>query len=444
MIRISHTKKTARHRLFHWCFWPLLISLLTALLLLRTAFQEPVAYRISTGSELGVYYSLGKTLSSSTDKIGIHLEAQTSKGSIENASRIEAGQCDFAIIQNDTPSKPSIRSIAVVYEEILHLIVRSNSEIKCLTDLAGKKISVGSESGGTHSVAKSLLDFVISDDLPKPHLEFLDTSSSVKAIEDGSIDAAFCVTGLRSQALLEALGKGHLTLIPLSPSRQSTDQDVDNLIQGFMTVYPYMQFAKIPMRTYGDCPAAPVPTLSISAVLVCGKNTSPSVVQDVTSLLFENKADFATAVPLLAGLDELKAQRNLQFPLHTGADYHYRRREPTFLHENAEAMGFILTVILLFGSSLKGIASWRKRESKDHIDRYFQRIADIEMKAKREGFPENAETLIDELHKLELQAFQDLIEERLSANDSYLIFLSMIKRANDSLQAELEKSATIN
>ena len=104
-------------------------------------------------------------------------------------------------------------------------------------------------------------------------------------------------------------------------------------------------------------------------------------------------------------------------------------------------MGFLLTIFLLFGSSLKGIASWRKRTSKEHIDTYFLRIAEIETSLMQKDSPVTTQELSEKLQRMEIQAYQDLIEERLSANNSYLIFLSMLTRANEKIRARSDQSS---
>ena len=55
--------------------------------------------------------------------------------------------------------------------------------------------------------------------------------------------------------------------------------------------------------------------------------------------------------------------------------------------------------------------------------------------------PVTTQELSEKLQRMEIQAYQDLIEERLSANNSYLIFLSMLTRANEKIRARSDQSS---
>lgn len=141
----------------------------------------------------------------------------------------------------------------------------------------------------------------------------------------------------------------------------------------------------------------------------------------------------------MAGFTEQSAIINLQFPLHPGADDYYRRREPSFLAEHAESMGFVLTVALLLGSGLKGIASWRKQLTKDHIDTYFQRLSLIGVDVAGAESPEELRKLSDRITALENEASQDLVDEKLSPNDAYLILQQMSSSMKAKIQLRVDE-----
>lgn len=416
------------------------VTVLSIIWIYRTFSFVPQTYRISAGSEFGVYATIADQLSTVLQKqTGDRYSILSSQGSIQNADRLESGECDFALIQNDTPPNPAIRSVAVLYSEPLHLLVRRDSGIRSLQDLAGKRVNLGPESGGTFAVASTLMEFVLSKDDADVRRNNLDISESIAALVSGELDAGFFVTGLRAPSLLKALQDENLLLLPLVMDAAGGQQEAYELIDGFRTVYPYVQRSSIPMKSYGRFPSQALPTLGISAVLACRSDLSADIVNAATQIILENRAGLAKDFPPMAGFTEQSAIINLQFPLHPGADDYYRRREPSFLAEHAESMGFVLTVALLLGSGLKGIASWRKQLTKDHIDTYFQRLSLIGVDVAGAESPEELRKHSDRITDLENEASQDLVDEKLSPNDAYLILQQMSSSMKAKIQLRVDE-----
>jgi len=137
---------------------------------------------------------------------------------------------------------------------------------------------------------------------------------------------------------------------------------------------------------------------------------------------------------VLAGLREESASFDLQFPLHAGADDFYHRTEPSFLARHAESMGFLLTVALLAGSAVKGLASWRSKLTKDDIDIYFQRLSALGAELERSESRQQLDDLARRVAELENEASQDLVAEELRPDDSFVILLQM----SSSLRERIE------
>ena len=429
---------------YHWR-WLILVGVLSlavplaaALIWFNFLFPTPEKYRFATGSTAGVYDNFGNLFVDAMKDFdeSIVLEVTESAGSKDNARRLEEGECHFALLQNDTSGQRSIRSIAVLYEETLHLVCRKEANIQTLADLDGKVVAVGEESSGTYSVANALLDFVLGDNLAVKRLP-LSTVDTQNRLLSGEIDAAFFVFGLRSKSLLDLLKDPSMQLLPIMPEAGSDvtdDNSAMELVEGFRTIYPYVEAATVPMKTYGDLPVRALPTLSISAVLVCRDDVPRSVVSQVTHLLFKDKAELAKQLPLIAGLNESNATKGLQFSVHEGADDYYRRREPGFLAEHAESMGFVLTLILLGWSAISGITSLRRKEAKDQIDQYYQRVLVIHDRIHDCKTEEARVTLHAELVAIERESKLELIGETLRPDNSFVVLQNMLASSMDELR----------
>ena len=51
----------------------------------------------------------------------------------------------------------SIRAIANLFPETVHVVIRRDSGIKSISELKGKRVSVGEENSGTLAIAKVVL-----------------------------------------------------------------------------------------------------------------------------------------------------------------------------------------------------------------------------------------------------------------------------------------------
>lgn len=429
-IRQKRPSQARRYRAMFVLFF-LVIGVTGYLYWMKPSIRQ---YRVSTGAPSGIYHAIGKQLDRMlTDDVGFEVTVLESEGSDQNGVRIQANDCEFALVQNDTTVRNSIRSVAGLYREQLHFIVNPQSGINSLSDLRDMKVSIGSEQDGTHSVTEALLKFSLGENYGGCLVEYDEMQTALKKLKNGELDAGFFVTGVRSPALLEALRGNELELLPIMLAESEDDKDAYDLIRGFRTVYPFVELDVIPMRAYGSRPLKPVPTLAITAVLVCHKDVPESTVNQVTNLLFEAKAELAQFNPIFASLNEQDATHNLQFPLHTGADGYYRRREPTFLAKHAESMGFVLTLVVLLGSSFKGLTSWNRRRSKDYIDTYYERSVDIRNRLLKAGSNEDLTRISEEIEQVDLDASKDLVAEELKADAAFLILCHMIRAIREDL-----------
>ena len=115
----------------------------------------------TTGSGKGLYYRLATELKSviEDNHPDIIIKLQTSAGSNENIKRLDAGEAQLGLAQNDVSGGKSVRSIAGIYPEVLHLLCRTDANIHSLPDLSGHHIGIGAPGSGTEQFTQNLLFF---------------------------------------------------------------------------------------------------------------------------------------------------------------------------------------------------------------------------------------------------------------------------------------------
>jgi len=124
----------------------------------------------------------------------IQIELSTSADSNENIDRLEAGEAEIALVQNDIRGGGAVRSIVGLYSEVLHLLCRNDAGIQALSDLEGKSIGVGAVGSGTEQLASVLLSFVRIS-LASSQLRRLKFSDAIAQLQSGELEAGFFLTG---------------------------------------------------------------------------------------------------------------------------------------------------------------------------------------------------------------------------------------------------------
>jgi len=127
---------------------------------------------LATGGTAGTYYPFGGAMSKIwNSKIkDMNVTAQTSGASGENVRLINKKEVELALVQSDTldfafNAKEAFKEplkgmsvIAVIYPEVVQLVVAADGPIKSFADLKGKKVGVGAPGSGTEANYRQLLD----------------------------------------------------------------------------------------------------------------------------------------------------------------------------------------------------------------------------------------------------------------------------------------------
>ena len=250
-----------------------------------TACGQKGRLRIGTAGEGGNYNSLGKALSQTLhkDPYKINVEVKTTAGSAAN--------------------------IRLLSQDYLELAIAG---IASVSDLAGKKVSVGEADSGTQKNAAQILQAygLTSNMLTVQNMTYAEAS---KALGDGSIDAMFCTAGAPAQVITDLSGTTPVSLVPIE-GQQS------DLLTG---AYGFYAKAVIPAGTYKG-QDSDVTTLAVMSVLLASDKTPADKIYTITGALFKEKTALNDAVPVEFDLQEQKAVESVTIPFHPGAAQYYQ------------------------------------------------------------------------------------------------------------------------
>jgi len=287
------------------------------------------AYTMATGGTSGTYYAFGGVVCQLLgQKIeGKQFTAVSTGASKENIQNIDLGNNDLGIVQNDVMAYAyegtntfkedgkinSFAAVAGLYAEQVQIITLDES-IKSVSDLKGKKVSIGAAGSGTYYNAIDLFNAydMTESDIQAQYLSFADSAESLK---DGKIDAAFVVAGAPTTAVTDLSTSKAVHLVSI---------DTEHLTK-LQTRCPYYTAYTIPASTYNGLDADTT-TVTVKATLIVSDKVDEDTVYNITKTIFENKDALTTSHAKGAELNIETASDGISIPFHKGAAKYFAEK----------------------------------------------------------------------------------------------------------------------
>ncbi len=295
-----------------------------------TAPTKTYEIKIYTGGTGGTYYPLGSKLAELLNKYSnglIRATAVTSGASVANAKALAAGDAQCIFIQNDIAyyaynglymfeGKPvkNIRGVATLYPEVIQIVVRADSGIKTIYDLAGKKVVIGAQGSGTAVNAEQILKAAGIWDKVKP--VYADFRQGAQMLKLGQVDAVFLTAGIPTSAIVELSATTPVNLVEIP------DEVLKKLHE---EGYKFYVRVVVPKDTYKGMDRD-VPTLAVKAMLACDAKLPKEVVYTITKILFEHLDELKQAHKRAESISLQHALDGMSIPLHPGAEEYYKEK----------------------------------------------------------------------------------------------------------------------
>jgi len=282
---------------------------------------------ILTGGTLGIYYSYGVALAAAINHRldGVEAEALATTASVDNVRQVSRSPNVFAFTAADAASaavagrapfdRPEpIRALARIYDDYMHLVVRADSPIHGVADLAGHRVSLGSDGSGTELIAERMLG-VAGLAEGSMTISRLGINESVAALETGDIDAFFWSGGLPTGGITDLAESLPIRLVPLGTLAEPLHSEVDSAYRPGTIPADTYQLAGRPTAT---------PTVAVPDLLVTRADTDPGLVEEVTRVMFDARGEISREIPVANSLDRRSAISTFPVPLAVGALRYYR------------------------------------------------------------------------------------------------------------------------
>jgi uncharacterized protein len=277
--------------------------------------------RVAGGEHGGLYLAfteiLAKQVRARHSDIGV--EAVATEGSVENLARLRSGDFEMGLALADVaerdratgPAGTAPQAVARVYENYLQVVVRDSAAVRQLTDLAGRRVSIGPAGSGAAMTSEVLFGAAGLHgrvDMVKYRLR-----DGLAGLADGSLDALVWSGGVPTPAIADLDATLPLRMLDLGQLAAPMTR-----ISG----YPYL-VRGVPTGAY-------VPpglrSIGVPDLLLCRQDVADDVVAAVVDVLATDAAQLVP--PYVRGLQYLAPPSMIQtglIPLHPGAIRGYRK-----------------------------------------------------------------------------------------------------------------------
>jgi TRAP transporter TAXI family solute receptor len=307
------------------------IALACVLVLSTAAVGAPRFISIATGGTGGAYFPIGAGLADIINKklTGFNASAEVTAASKVNCINVNDGKSDFALVLGDTLAYAykgdalggfkaplsKLRVVANIYPNTIQIVARKEAGITKLSDLKGKKVSVGAPGSGTEINARQIFAAAGMTYKDFGRTDYLSFSESADQMKNRAIDVTLISSGLPNPGVLDIVTSQEIVLVPIEAE----------VVKRLNKEHPFFVPAVIPKGTYKG-QAADVPTVAIPNFLITRSDIDDKTIYDITKAMFENLDRLVQAHAAAKDIQLSEAAKGNPAPLHPGAEKYYREK----------------------------------------------------------------------------------------------------------------------
>ncbi len=407
------------------------------LLLLISCSKNDDTLKFVVATKKGTKYYLLNEIVNQLNKNGINseiivIDETNGKSAIDY---LQSKEVDFAILENDfsPDSIMNLNSVLPLYPSIVMLLYMDNEVINDLdTLIRGNRVSMYLKEHEKTTYAQNMLkEFSI---LEKDYFPIYNTADN--NLIDDSTKICFYLTGYDNSKVVKMIKNGAKIFSFDDFNLAYKGSSVDAFCIKHIYSYPFI----IPKNMFGNYPDDPILTIAVDAVLVAREGIPNDVVYEITKMIVEQKGVLGQKNNIFGFVTEKFNAEKLKFPIHEGAKDYFERNEPTFLEKYIDVIGFAFTIILTFFGGIKSFLVWNKLRKKNRIDEYYKIVLATLDNLNNINHIDLLEIELKNLIELRKKAFSELINEKLTANESFRIFTELLDNTLQDIRLKIYKN----
>jgi len=286
----------------------------------------PTSLTIGTASQGGTYFIYGTGLAGLiTSELGINASAEVTGGPVQNATLVETGDHQIGLVTmgpaHDAWTGKSelapgvehknLRALFPMYQTPFQVVALKSSGIDDVSDLNGKRVSVG-PAGGTSATYWPRFFEIVGI---APEVSFSGANDAVGQVKDGLIDAFAFSAGVPISAFAQIAAENDVNIFGFTPDQQ----------KAILAARPELAAFEVPGGLYQGFPD-PQATVALWNFAVTHADMPETLAYEITKLVMENndkmKAIHATAAETVPA----NVDKNTFLPYHPGAVRYFEEK----------------------------------------------------------------------------------------------------------------------
>ncbi|MGI9236667.1 MAG: TAXI family TRAP transporter solute-binding subunit [Woeseiaceae bacterium] len=359
------------------------------------------------------------------DEAAVSIELTTTPLSDEAAlDAVVSGEADMALVSNDLPFRTDIATVMPLYPTVLHIGHREGANSAGgLEMFRGAAIFAGPPGSASRLVFERIAARLnLASDEYRYVTGFEDTPDIVIVYSPISPQRITEVRDLRA----------NFPKFELSSMGTPEEIGTGNIVDAAVLMNPHFQPFVIPIGTYGELTKEPIVTVAVDKILIARSDLDDAVVYDLINEILRLRPALAAKWPgLFQRLpDDFDTSRS-SFIVHSGTQAFLQRSEPTVYERYSGIAEVVATLIVGLGSAIyAGFKIYRMRR-KNRIDTFYTRTIALRRSVNESTAPDELQQVIEKVRDLQSTAFDLLVDEKLAADESFRIFITL---SNDVLQ----------
>lgn len=343
------------------------------------------------------------------------VDVQLTKEALSEEAALDAvasGDADIALVTNNLPFRDDIATVMPLYPTVLHIARRADDETPLGPEtLRGATVFAGQEGSASRYVFERIAERtgLVEGD----YRYAVDTTDFPDVVVVFAPIAPERVADFPQRLILAGLG---------------TPDDIGRggIVDAAVLLNPRFRTFVIPVGTYGDASPEPVVTVAVDKILVTRNDLDSSVVYDLINETLRLRPALAAKRPgLFQQLSENFDASRSGFILHAGTQAYLQRAAPTLMERYSGVAEVAITLIVALGSAaIAGARIFRVRR-KNRIDRFYTQTIALGRSVTDSTPTETRQKVAKEVRDLQDTAFDLLVEEKLAADESFRIFITL-------------------
>ncbi len=341
---------------------------------------------------------------------------------------VAAGEADIALISNHLPFRDDIATVMPLYPTVLH--IASRNDLLGSSDLADRpslaalqdiSVFAGPEGSASRYLFRRVAQRI---GLNEDTVRFVDNPA-----DNPDVIILFAPI---APDLVDAVGEYALISMG-TPAEMGSGGPIDAATLLNPTFMPFI----IPEGVYGNLMTEPVVTIAVDKMIVTRRDLDPTAVYDLIDEIVRLRPALSANRPgLFTDLSGDFDTSRSTFVVHQGAQDYLRRTAPTVYERYSGVAEVLVTAMVALASALFAGVRLYQRKRKNRIDRYYAATIEIRKSLRSLTTEDEQQEALSRVRGLQDEAFDLLVHEKLAADESFVIFMTLSNEVLHQLEAE--------